>query len=274
MLTEVTGLILRETKYAETDKILTVLTAERGKLPVYAKGVRSYRNHFMSVSAQMCYNEFVLHEKQGKYWLREASPLAGFYRIRENLVSWALAQYVLEVLDQLCMTEVAEAGLLQLGLNTLYLLEQQERPPAFLKAVFEMRAAALAGFLPDLAACTRCGSAEGVFYLDVANGGIVCADCLAHGGNRPPADAYEAAASGVCLPLSPELLYALQYICSAPAKRVFSFALPPEAEVTLAVACETYLAWHTDRRFDSLQFYKDMVKTMPQNQPENEEPHG
>ena len=34
------GVVLRETETKDADKILTVLTAERGKIPVIAKGVR------------------------------------------------------------------------------------------------------------------------------------------------------------------------------------------------------------------------------------------
>lgn len=269
MLSEVTGLILRETAFAENDKILSVLTAEAGKLPVYAKGVRSYRNRFMSLSQQMCYNEFVLHEKQGKYWLREAAPLASFYHIRENLSAWALAQYVLDVLDCVCMNEVREPELLKLGLNVLHLLEQGKKEQTLVKAVFEMRVAALAGFLPDLHTCARCDNADGPFYFDVANGGLVCTTCLTAGHAKPLQDEWEVAAAGVCLPLTTEVLAALRFICSAPAKRIFSFSLPDASLAALSGVCETYLRWHTDRNFESLKFYKDMQRDLSKQKQED-----
>lgn len=38
------GLVLREAKYKESDKILTILTAEEGKLTVKARGVARTRS--------------------------------------------------------------------------------------------------------------------------------------------------------------------------------------------------------------------------------------
>ena len=46
------GLVLRETNYKETDKILTVLTREGGKRTVKARGCRR-RNSPLAASAQL-----------------------------------------------------------------------------------------------------------------------------------------------------------------------------------------------------------------------------
>lgn len=262
MLSEVTGLILRVTPYGESDKILTVLTAEAGKLTVYAKGVRNYRSHYMSICQQMCYNEFVLYEKQGKYWLREAACVESFYHIRENLVNYALAQYCLDILDLLCVDGALEPALLQLGLNTMYLLERGDRSHRFLKAVFEMRCASVSGFLPEIAGCERCGETEGGFYLDVAGGALVCGACLTSASKNQPIDENARAAASAVFPLSDEILQALRYICYSPPKRVYLFEVTPEVERSLSVICESYLGWHIDRKFESLKFYKEMVRTL------------
>ena len=58
------------------------------------------------------------------------------------------------------MDEQPDAALLQLGLNALYALSEKLGDPAKIKAAFELRLACLAGFAPDLAACSVCGSAE------------------------------------------------------------------------------------------------------------------
>ena len=41
MYTKTLGLVLRETEYKDADKLLTVLTQERGKVTMRARGVRS-----------------------------------------------------------------------------------------------------------------------------------------------------------------------------------------------------------------------------------------
>lgn len=268
MLSDVTGLILRVTPYGDSDKILTVLTAEAGKLTVYAKGARNYRSHYLSISEQMCYNEFVLYEKQGKYWLREAACVESFYHIRDDLINYALAQYCLDVLDLLCTDGTPEPALLQLGLNTLYLLERGDRSHRFLKAVFEMRCASVSGFLPEIAGCERCGETEGSFYLDVAGGALVCGACITAASKHQPVDERERAMASACFPVSAEVLQALRYICYSPPKRVYLFEVSSEVERSLSVICESYLGWHTDRKFETLRFYKEIVRALDATQGE------
>ena len=56
------GLVLREVKYKESDKILTVLTAEGGKRTVKARGCRR-RDSRVAASAQLLvYSEMTLFE--------------------------------------------------------------------------------------------------------------------------------------------------------------------------------------------------------------------
>ena len=78
MLLTTTGLILREVAYGESDKLLTVLTPDQGKITVTAKGVRSFRNHYMSTAQLMCYNEFVLYQRGDRWWMKEVAVVEGF----------------------------------------------------------------------------------------------------------------------------------------------------------------------------------------------------
>jgi DNA repair protein RecO (recombination protein O) len=84
MLTKINGLIIRDTAYGESDKLLTVLTAERGKLTVSGKGVRSPKSTLRPYTHIMFYGELTLYERNGRLWLREAAPVRDFYDFRSD----------------------------------------------------------------------------------------------------------------------------------------------------------------------------------------------
>ena len=93
----VKGLIVRETLLGETDKLLSVLTSEYGRIPVMAKGARSIRSRYMTSTQLMCYSELTIYKRGDRFWLREALPVETFYAIRLELDLYALVQYMFEM---------------------------------------------------------------------------------------------------------------------------------------------------------------------------------
>ena len=64
---EVEGLVIRETQTGEADEILTILTADHGKITVSGKGVRSMRNKH-AASVQLFSYSTLLLNKPKKYY--------------------------------------------------------------------------------------------------------------------------------------------------------------------------------------------------------------
>ena len=62
MHTKTLGLVLRETEYKDADKLLTVLTQERGKVTMRARGVRSRSSRLKSGCQLLAYSEFTVFE--------------------------------------------------------------------------------------------------------------------------------------------------------------------------------------------------------------------
>lgn len=64
-------------------------------------------------------------------------------------------------------------------LNTLHLLEEDKKDMELLKSIFELRALAISGFMPDLVGCQSCGEyvKDSMFFLPV-DGMIICSDCM------------------------------------------------------------------------------------------------
>ena len=153
------GLVIRETAVGESDKILTLLTPELGKISVYCKGVRSIKSHRMAATQLFCYDELTLISRGDKYTLGEACLIENFFDIRADISKFALAQYFADLLCEVSTENENQSELLSLALNTFHIL-LSDNPLILIKSVFELRVLCVIGLTPDLSACDGCGKTE------------------------------------------------------------------------------------------------------------------
>ena len=139
------ALVLRGVDYKESDRILTLLTQDMGKVTVSARGCRK-KNSPLSAGCQLlCWSEFVLFQYQGRWTVKECSALREFRGMRTDLEKFALGCYFAEVAELLSVEELPSPELLSLTLNSLHALDRMSCPPALVKAAFEWKAMCLAG---------------------------------------------------------------------------------------------------------------------------------
>ena len=65
-LEEVEGIVTSETNYSETSKIINVITKEHGLIGIMAKGARSLKSPFRSVTSKLTYGKFIIYYKENK----------------------------------------------------------------------------------------------------------------------------------------------------------------------------------------------------------------
>ncbi len=239
------GIVLRETEYKDSDKLLTVLTREHGKLTLRARGVKSGRSRSKAACQLLTYSEFTVSEKQGKYMITEAAAKEMFPELREDIELLYLASYFAQVTDAVAQEEDAAPELLSLLLNALYALAKLKKSQKLVKAVFELRLACIAGFLPDLRGCAVCGNPNPNRF-NVTQGILQCAECR------------NDATDGIRMPVSEGSLAAMRYIASADPKRLFAFTLSDGALQGLNGLTESYLTMRLERGFFTLDLYKSL----------------
>lgn len=255
------GLITRIHEVGAGDKLVNIITPDRGRIGVMVKGGRSPSSKLTAISQLFTYGNFEIYEKNSMYWLRGGSILESFYNLSIDISRVSLATYICDVANELTDEDEECSELLRLLLNSLYLISKGEKPQEIIKSGFEMRAMAISGYLPELFGCAYChaSSAEHI-YLDVMGGKLVCTDCQAKRGQRVPRISRDFEAdpeSSVLCGMSPSTLAALRYIVSSPEKKLFSFELKDQDDIRdLSKATEAYVLNHLGRSFDSLDFYK------------------
>ncbi len=258
MLTQIRGLVLRTTDINDTDRMLTIYSAEAGIISALAKGSRSLKSRKMAATMQFCYADFVIFSQGDKSWVREADLIENFFGIRDTLEGLALGGYVLEVMCDVCTAE-GETDLLRLALNTLFAISNKKYALPLIKAAFEVRIASILGFMPDVISCHDCGEGEGDFFLDVMAGAVQCAEChrRAEQSHETLTDMHESHI--VCI-LTEAARTAFVYCIYTPLEKIFSFSLGTEDERLFSRAAEEYLLNHLERGFKSLDFYNEVKR--------------
>lgn len=238
------GLVLREVRYKEADRIMTVLTEDRGKLTIKARGALRKGSRLAAASQALCWSEFTLFGNRGRWTANEGSSLEQFLGLREDISQLALGAYFAELLDTVCVEEAPDGAALQLALNALYALSRGIYAPEQVKAVFEFRLMTLEGFEPEVASCGVCGRRDiGEPMFSPVSGMVHCRGCAA-------------GSEGLSLPLDVDALAALRHIVTAPAKREFSFSVPEESMERISRAAEAFVRRQLDRNFYSLDYWK------------------
>lgn len=263
MVETLRGVILRETPVGDYDKIMTVLTAERGRISVYARGAKRLKSPLFVATQRFTYAELTLSKTKNMYYLRVGELVESFYHIRDTLDGSALASYIADVAADVALEEEPSEELCRLVLNTFHMIATRKKPLALIKGVFELRAAAIAGFMPNLVACGGCGSSElDVLYFDVSSGVFYCESCY-----RQAAELAEALAKRrnenegiyptgqLIMILSASVFAAMRYAIYSRAERIFSFDLKEEALIDFSRVAEKYLVCHLDKNYATLDFY-------------------
>lgn len=238
------GLVLRVTDYNDRDALLTLLTPEQGKLTVKARGLRRKNSPWTAPCQLLSYGEFTLFEYKGQHTVNEAHSIELFQGLRKDLCKLSLGTYFAQVSEVLSQEDLPNPELLSLVLNSLYALDKLGKAETQVKAAFELRAASIAGYTPDLFGCHVCGN-QNPAYFDISGGTLLCDSC-------------RAAATGIRMPLSPSVLEAMRYIVYCDPKKLFSFQIGADALEQLSGITESYLTTQLERGFSTLDFYKSL----------------
>ena len=246
MYMTIQGIVLRVTDYNERDALLTLLTGSQGKLTVKARGLRRKNSPLIAPCQLLAYGEFTLFEYRGQYTVNEAHSIELFTPLRRNLTKLSLGTYFAQAAEVLSQEDFPSPELQSLLLNCLYALSRLNLPEALIKAVFELRAACLSGYTPDLFGCHICGS-QVPNRFDLSAGQLECQNCRSRESN------------GIRMPVTPAVLEAMRYICLCDPKRLFSFQIGKETLEQLGSLTEAYLTTQLERGFSTLDFYKSLL---------------
>lgn len=240
------GIVIKEVNTGEADKIVTVLTAEEGKISVAAKNARRTKNSLSSGTQLLCFSDYMLFKGKELYNMSCCEVIEPNYEIRNDIYKLTYSSHILELISDNVQEGEPSESVLQLLLNTLYVIAKTDRSLELITRVFELRLMSLLGYEPHVSSCTNCNRTEDEnMYFDMDNSGIVCADCV-----NP---------KGRVMPLLPGTVKALKYIMKISPQKLFSFSLSEQSIKELGMISRKYIKEHLGREYNKLDYLKQLM---------------
>ena len=234
--------MIKEMSGGENDRLGTLFTRDYGIIRAFAAGAKSIKSKKGTATSLLTYGSFTILKKKETYKIYEATPVRLFFGVGSEIDVLSLAQYFCELCGVLVASGIPDGEFLRLILNSLHFLTKEKRYPPLIKAITELRAAALAGYMPNLVACGGCGKFEDdIMYFDVRDGKLLCAECKSQ--------------TGGLIPLDRTILSAMRHIVYSEFSRLYSFTVPEESADKLSEITGKYITIQTDHRFAALDFY-------------------
>ncbi len=184
-LSKAEGLVLREIKFGETSKIITLYTRELGKLKLMVKGGRNPRRGLASTLQFLSHIGVVFYLKKGKelQLLSSAHLINPFGEVRGDLDRFLTASAGVEFISRLQIGQESHPDLFQLLINFLERIGDvgyQSLKPLLLS--FLLQASRLLGYGPSLSQCIHCkreilNGEGGNLLFSPEGGGLVCRGC-------------------------------------------------------------------------------------------------
>ena len=179
------AIVLRAQAFGESDKIVTFLTRDLGKLAGIAKGAKRSKRRFVNVLEPFTLVDLRVRQRtQSELAFVLACELVEAHRtFAQDLTRFACASYVLELTDRMIRGREAGSEAFELVRDTLALLERGAPESGVLRA-FELHLLQVTGYEPVLDRCRRCGTplnAATSIHVQPARGGVLCRNCRGDG---------------------------------------------------------------------------------------------
>lgn len=174
-ITKVKGIIINESNYSETSKLLKIITKEYGLISVIAKGAKSLKSKLRSVTTKLTYAEFQINYKENKISnLICADVVNPFINIKSDLLNISYATFLLELTEQV-IKQSNEKEIFDLLVSTLIKINEGF-DPVIITNILELKYLSYLGIKPVLDSCAICGSTN-ILTVSTNKGGFVCPNC-------------------------------------------------------------------------------------------------
>ena len=172
------AIVLKSIDYAESDRLLTLFTAEKGKLTAGIRGVRKKGAKLAFASQPFCFAEYILVQKGDKYTVKTAYLYDGFYPLRTDIVRYYAASAATSVCLSLLGDEERDNGVFVALASALKSLAYGESDPAEPLTEFLLATLQATGYAIRLDGCGYCEEELGEkLYFDFAGGCFCCENC-------------------------------------------------------------------------------------------------
>lgn len=239
------GIVIAVANSSDNDKVLTVLTQDLGKISVFCKGAKKNKSALLNVSEYLAFSDFIIFKSPNdKYSLNSAEVIELFYNLRMDIEKLNYATVMTRIIYDVVQENQYSEEILQLLLNSLYVLSNTDKDCDLVLSIFEIRILALLGFTPRVNSCVSCGTpmTEDMqeFFFSIKDDGVKCEVC--------------SRIDKGTIKLNKTSFMALIYILTAEPKKLFSFEVPEESINELKLLAQIYLTEKLEKEYKVIKY--------------------
>ena len=186
-----------------------------GKISCIAKGARKSRSALLAGTQIFCFGKYLMFKGTSTYHINSVEPIEVFYNIRTDLDKLKYAVHIIKIIQDVTHENQNCFNILQLLLNTLYVISETDKNLELVLSVFKMRLASIIGFRPKIEECTNCHDKENLKYFSLKDNGLKCKNCGVQDKSA--------------IAITKSTLSALKYTITVPPKKLFSFTIKDES---------------------------------------------
>lgn len=229
------GVIIAEKIMSDFDKMLTILTPNIGKIECVAKGARRPKSLLMSGTQFLCFGDYLLYKGSENYSMNSCETIELFYNIRTDLEKLNTAVYITKIVNDVTTENQNNYKILQLYLNTLYVISNSDKDLEFITSIFRIRLLSIIGYRPEIEECKNCKGKEKLIKFSIMDNGFKCEAC-----GKQDKGAIE---------MSETTKDAIRYIILADAKKIYSFQVPKVSIEELKIISKLYLREKLEKEY-------------------------
>lgn len=247
MLYRLEGIVIRSMDYGEGNKIITLCTESGGKIGVLVRGAKKPKSRHTGLTQVFTHGEYVFFRNQGLGTLNQGEIIESHHLLREDIVKAAYASYACELLDRVLQDE--ETGSFWFKqLKACLTALNEDKDPAVIISLYEMKILQSAGYAPELTTCISCGRErpDEEYFISPGLGGTLCRACKHF---DPPA-----------LSISPRALKLLRLFALVDLQRLGNVSVRDETKLEIKKIMRAFMDQQLGLNLKSRNFLDQMDK--------------
>lgn len=175
MKEKIEGIVISETPYSETSKIINILTKD-GIVGCMAKGAKNIKSNLRIGTNKITKAEFIILNKKDKLsTLTSVDVLSDYRNIKKDITKISYATYIIELATQVMKHNQSEEiyNLLISALDKI----NDDFDALTITNILELKYLEYLGVMPIIDSCASCGAKTNIVTLSSSRGGYVCKNC-------------------------------------------------------------------------------------------------
>ena len=240
--TKINGIVLAENNMGDFDKMLTILTPNLGKISCVAKGARRPKSALLAGTQIFCFAEYLMYKGGNTYHINSVNSIEFFYNLRIDLDKLKYAVHINKIVQDIVQENQNSFNILQLLLNTLYIISESEKDLDLVSSIFKMRLLKILGYTPSIQECKNCKEKQNLKYFSIKDNGFKCINC----GKQDKS----------AIKITESTRNAIIYILTAPAKKIYNFDLKDDALKEIKLISNLYFNHKLEKEYKLENIFK------------------